>query len=281
MTEDKYYAAHQDYLYGIVPLMIHYAWHLHRQYPESLEMDFILSHYVDIYRKTLYCKEGTAPSDALFKDPEWNRITSAILDRYHQCSTDTTSERFERLCFEYLWPLMKPCMERESRPPRKGAARPYGAWSVTFRAVNVMSVHIANVYRPDSVFDHVDDFAEDLLHLILDTSRTNPCVDTVFCGSWMNNLPPFQALFPPEWVYHLHRPVRHNDTNGIWGQYMTRTGGFHVENAQFLRAQGRHRYPLIHSQCGINSCIAYLKSQGWKNKERTENQTCKMDGVFS
>lgn len=266
IEKDIFYQAHEAYIRNIVPLMMHYVWRLAKEPGNSLPD--MLERYVDLWRKTIYYL-GAAPSEPEFFSPIWAGIRSDLCNRYEQYGTNEDSSDFEKACFEYLWPLMEPKLFDDSRPPRKNEARPYGAWTITFRENNVLSLHIANVYRPDSVFDYSRDFATDLLYLIYDTCEQHPNLQTLFCGSWMNNLPPFQKFFPPEWVMNLHRPVYHNDTNGIWGQYVTRTGGFHEKNALRMRERGVHRYPLIHGQCSIASAISYLESEGWRTSRKS------------
>ena len=264
MISDACYDAHVEYVRGIIPLTAHYIWHVCRLEHPSKAPEFVLDHYVDLWRKTAYSDGVSSPSDPGFSHPRWSAMRRDLCDIYLQCRDDVDSCAFEARCMEYLWPFVEPALHRNAVPPRKGPTRPHGAWTATFRGARVMSLHIANVYRPDSVFDHSEEFATDLLRIIEDTCAEKPCIETVFCGSWMNNLPSFQRFFPPEWVFNLHRPVFHNDTNGIWGQYIRRTGGLHKRNACHLRTRGRHRYPLIHSQCSVKSAVAYLHARGWE-----------------
>ncbi|MCK5861764.1 MAG: hypothetical protein KAH38_04715 [Candidatus Hydrogenedentes bacterium] len=260
--KDLFYRAYETQIRGSIPLMMYYAWRWSKK-TDAPSLPNILDRYIDLWHKTIYY-ENTIPSEMEFSHPVWTDIRSNICTFYEHYGQENNSRDFENSCLEYLWPFMEPRIFDDSRPLRKNKTRPYGAWTVTFRENNVMSVHIANIYRPDSVFDHPMDFAADLLYLIYDTCDQHPNLQTLFCGSWLNNLPPFQKFFPPEWVINLHRPVYHNDTHGIWGQYITRTGGFHIKNAASLRERGFHRYPLIHGQCSLPSAITYLESEGWR-----------------
>lgn len=264
MIVDYYYENYKSYLCNIIPLKLFYAWTIYQQEGGRLPMAFILEHYVDFWRKTVYFDGVCAPSNTEFYHPEWIVLRAQLCGLHQECQKTEDSHTFEKEGFNLVWPHIEPAIKRDSPPPRKGAARPYGAWNVTFRSPTVVSIHITNVYRPDSIFDHPDEFAEDLLRLLIDIQDANPSIETLFCGSWLNNLPPFQRFFPPEWVFNLNNPVRRNDTNGLWGQYMSRTGGYHKKNGNWLRRTGYHRYPLIHSHCGILSATAYLKSNGWK-----------------
>ena len=262
--KDIFYLAHEDYVRNIVPLMLHYIWHWSKK-NKTFSVTEMLEQHVDLWRKTVYYEDGDLPSTPGFSNNAWTEIRNALcnlFDRYeHQ-------EDVEKSAMEYMWPILEPRLFKDSRPPRKNDDRPYGAWTITFRENNVLSVHIANVYRPDSIFDYSQDFATDLLFLIYDTCKQHPNLQTLFCGSWMNNIPPFQKFFPPEWIMNLHRPIYHNDTNGLWGQYVTRTGGFHAKNARRMQERGTHRYPLIHGQCSIASAITYLESEGWRSAQR-------------
>ncbi|MCP4640435.1 MAG: hypothetical protein GY851_08385 [bacterium] len=263
---DAHAEAYVDYVRGVIPLKIWHAWNLNRRADGRIPAAKVLEEYVDIWRKTRHYDGDTGPGHEGFASPEWDRMKCALLDLFAQHADDTTSETLEQASLDYLWPDVEPCIEKESRPPRKGEDRPFGCWTYTLRPNNEFSVHITNVYRPDSPFDHFDEYAADLLRIIRHGRQLHRERTTLFCGSWMNHLPPFRMLFPPVWGDNLHRPIPYNGSSGAWGQYMDRQGGFHRRNADRFRATGEHPYPLIHSLCDLDEAEGYLDRRGWEER---------------
>lgn len=255
---------HTEYLLGITRLRIHHAWTVARSQPMEFTFSRSLSECVDLWRNTTFSEGGNGPDCAEFSHPEWNRLLQDFLRLHTVWGRGADSHALEEACLERLWPMLEPRIATDARTPRKGPDRPHGAWFATLREDNQASIHLVNVFRPDSPFEHAAEFAGDLLRLLEDTSKKHPERTKLYCGSWMNNLPVFQAFFPPEWRKNLHRPVWLNGSPGIWGQYMDRCGGFHQVHADHLRKTGRHRFPLIHAFCGMGSAMDHLAAGRWK-----------------
>jgi hypothetical protein len=242
------------------------VWELARRSEDPVSVHESLDRYVDLYRKTRYYDGGLCPTDEGFVCQDWELVKyeiDSILQK-HEC--DTSSRRFERDCLALLWPLMEPRLERDAQPLRKGPERTHGCWTHTIREQTQLSLHIANVYRPESPFDRMDEFAGDLLSLIQEARASNPELDALFCATWMNHLPKFQALFPEDWIASFHDPCEYGNSNGTWGQYIDRRGGFHRKNAKRFRATGRHPLLLGGCKCDLDQAIRYLQDQGWKKR---------------
>jgi hypothetical protein len=251
------------YLREITKLEMFHVFDLSRR-PQPVAPAFALAQYTGLWARTVFHDGGSTPADADFAHPEWDHFKAELSRLFQEHAADAGSAALEEAALAYLLPFMAPCAYRNSRPPRKGPERPYGGWSCYIRNGQQVSIHIANVYRPDSPFDHIEDWTGDLLRLLVDIAADHPETDTLFCGSWLNNLPVFRALFPPAWTGSLADPCRYNGSIGIWGQYTARDGGFHEKNAASLRQTGEHPYPLIHASCPLDAAIEFLHNQEWK-----------------
>ncbi len=255
---------HTEYLLGVTRLKIHHAWAVARSQTHRFSFSKSLRECVDLWRNTSFYDGGDGPENPDFSHPEWERLCRDLVAAHVTWGGYADSHALEEACMERLWPMVEPRISTDAQPPRKGPDRPYGAWSATRREENQTSVHLVNTYRPDSPFEHAVEFAGDLLRLLDDTRRKEPEQTVLFCGSWMNSLPVFQAFFPPEWRKSLHRPVWLNGSQGIWGQYIDRCGGFHQVHAQHLRDTGRHAFPLVHACCGMDAAMDHLAAGRWK-----------------
>lgn len=219
---DAFAEAYVEYLEGVVPLSIWHAWDRSCRRADAVPLDDMLEQHTDLWRKTKYYGGKWSPGDEGAPPPDWMRMKADLTAMFDAHRGNDDSAVLEAACWDYLWPLMEPCVGKNARPPRKGPDRPFGCWTYYIRQGRQVSVHIANVYQPESPFERIDDFAGDLLALLTYAHAEHPEADLAFCGSWLNNLPPFQALFPPVWAETLAGVVRLNGSNGIWGQYMDR-----------------------------------------------------------
>lgn len=100
-----------------------------------------------------------------------------------------------------------------------------------------------------------------LLRLLLHVREERPQVETVWCGSWLNELSAFLDLFPDDWRGSLESRGRCNGTWGWWGQYMDHRGFFHHRRAQVLRSTGRHPYVASSAHCALDDLVAHLRQQ--------------------
>ena len=118
-----------------------------------------------------------------------------------------------------------------------------------------------NVYQPKSPLSEMRDaFMGTLLQLLKDTQQRRSDVKTVRCGSWLNSAPPFQDLFPKSWRESAIVSPKAGYTMGHWGQFMDRTGRFHIKNGAHLRATGEFLYPCSTCYAPIDEIVAHLEA---------------------
>ena len=103
-------------------------------------------------------------------------------------------------------------------------------------------------------------FRDTLLQLLRDTRARRPEAQIVWCGSWLNSAPPFLALFPESWRESAKVSRKSGVGMGHWGQFMDRTGRFHVRNGEHLRATGAFPYPSRSCHAPLDEIIAHLEA---------------------
>jgi hypothetical protein len=95
--------------------------------------------------------------------------------------------------------------------------------------------HFYNAACPESPFADAEALRDDLRHCVHASSREVPGVEWVQCGSWVNNLPPFQSLFPPAYVASMVATRPEAKTGcGWWGQFVTSEGSLTEARARRL-----------------------------------------------
>ena len=216
-----------------------------------------LNERVNIFRHTSLAKGGKHPTKG-DKMPEWDAILAAVEKVFDTHLHDVDTSELENKSLNLFWPIL----EARINTFRIGLTeeRPYEAWSRDHHE-NFVNIHIHNTYLPESPLSEKRiEFAAALIRLLEDTQKSNPEVDTVSCGSWLNSVPTFLDLFPKRW--HLNarsgRNVRY--TLGHWGQFTTRTGDFHAKNGASFRATGEFPYPSLGCSDGIDAVLDHLRS---------------------
>jgi len=265
---DAFYEAYADYVRNVIPLKIWHVWDLSRRATEPVPVSDALVSHVDIFRKTHYYRKRKYWDFWEGKIPEWEETKARICEIFERHVQDRTSEAIERACLDYLWPLMEPCIQHLSRPLVEKEDRPYGCWDCQLKEdePNVVVVHFANAYQPESPFRCMERCAEELLQAMRDLKTQHAERDTLIVSSWLNSFLPFHAFFPPVWPQNMRGRQTQSATYGIWGQYMDRRGAFHRENARRFRQTGEHPYPLRTSRCSIEEEVRYLEREGWKKR---------------
>lgn len=161
----------------------------------------------------------------------------------------TLRDAAERTDAQFMRGLMrlKPWCAREldaasvswpSTRPFAGAIGPFqfelAQYHVDPQAPHHLTVHARNCYRPESPFDHADRLRTSLLSVLDEAGERRPDVEWIQCGSWLNSLPSFAALFPPIWREAARRDV-------------DRRGALHERMATQFRRTGQ--FPFAHLLC--------------------------------
>lgn len=262
ISRDPLVRARADYVRGALALMIRHTWDLCHLPHGPAPLFEALDKCVNIYRMTSLYDGRHDPTDPAFRSRDWEGIKAGLRKRFmaHEDKGDVAA--LEQDALEYLWPLLESRIERDAVPVRKGPDRPFGCWTAHYEGDRV-TLDIANAFQPASPFEHMDEFAGDLLNLLEDARARAQRPSAVACRSWLNHFPPFQALFPKTWRDHPGPTERRAADMGIWGQYMDRRGGFHRAHAARYRAARAHPYPCSWASCGIDEAIEHLGQQRW------------------
>lgn len=250
----------EDYVRNVAPLMIWHAWDLSRRKANPVPPWDGLDKFVDLYRLTIYNLRNANPAwGQNFHDPHWNALKKRILGVMEAHSSDADSANIESACFEFLWPLMEPRIDQDSRSNAAEPESPYGCWGSDV-GESLVALHIHNANRPDSPFSDMPVLASDLLRLLKDAKSSNPRVEQVRCATWLNNLPIFQSLFPPAWLGTKDLVTPIGSGAGLWGQYLDRRGAFHHGHARKFRDSGCHPNACFSCHCGYGEAVAHLEN---------------------
>lgn len=247
--------AHVEYVRQFVKLSL---WYVHQAAStEQLPLPDLINQRVDIYRLTDLFHNGKHPAHG-HDDPQWN----ALLDQLERVYRDHhgNSAAFEQAGLNLLWPHLE--LKAKSRQPRPTpASRPFECWlyRIHLEYTDRIDLHINNAYAPQSpLSERWPDFARSLLRLVRHVQQEHPQITTVACGSWLNDVPPFQKLFPPVWLESAQTVQPLDYTQGHWGQFKTRGGEFHVRNAAYFRDNGRPPFRQLRCRCRIGDLHDWL-----------------------
>lgn len=262
MTDKSHFKTFTDFTDGSLRLMVCYARELvyHREPPVTLHN--ALDIRVDILRKTtLY--DGRHPGLGLDPPiPEWDELKArleAILARHSQ---DEDTGALEEACLSILWPLVEPTLKDAYSRSREFSAGPFGCWRFGYKEPErTIDLHFANAFVPESPFapQHRRQVVHDLRSLLDEAVRDHPNAQSVQCFSWLNRLPPFLAIFPPNWAPTFDEWEYSSGTAGHWGQYMDRRGAFHQANAANLKRTGHHPYACGRCHCSVQDLQRHLR----------------------
>jgi hypothetical protein len=214
-----------------------------------------LNERVNIFRHTSLMYGGKHPT----KDdiPEWNAILADLEKVFDAHINDEDTAKLEDKGLAVLLPILEAKIDRFKLG--RTEPRPYEAWTCDVWK-NHVNIHIANTYLPESpLSEKRTEFAAALIRLLEDTQQSNPEVDTVSCGSWLNSVPTFLELFTEQWKRDgkAGRNVRY--TLGHWGQFTDRRGDFHARNGARFRDTGGFPYPALGCNDLIEAVLAHLR----------------------
>ena len=236
-------------------------WYAHKRIREG-ESDFedAINVRVNIYRNTSLSDGKRHPSQGEV-GPEWAEILDRLRVVVNTHMNDPSTERLEEAGLDLLWPYMKACLLEDSNPLPPLENRPYECWSYNYGPRGV-HLHIANLYQPRSPLSNMYiPFAAALIRLLHAVRAEQPDIEIVRCGSWLNSVPPFQALFPTRWKQSAQPRLEVRYTMGYWGQFMNRRGNFHARNGARFRETGAFPLPNLGCECPIIEVIDHLRKR--------------------
>jgi len=235
-------------------------WYVHKVLHEG-EADFAraVNTRVNIYRNTSLYDGQNHPAHGEV-GPEWGEVLARLKEIYDRHRDDPSSASFEAEGLALLWPCLEGRLGRGQGRGGSRPDRPYECWTFDYNRPDRLSIHIANVYRPRSpLSDMRVPFAASLFRLLRDSRTRRPEVEVVRCGSWLNSMPPFQALFPDPWMQSARPSLEVRYTMGHWGQFEDRKGDFHTRNGAAFRETGAFPYACLTCECPIEKVLAHLK----------------------
>jgi len=261
MTILKTYDEHLAYLHDIVRLQLHFLWRWLAAHPEE-EFCHALHERVDIYRKTDVNPEGLNPAQLHWDNPRWLAMEADVAALYRQHRADETPDAFEERAFAVFAPSVT------ARAPRDFLDRSgidgYTYGSIRFDSPgkdspSLIGIHIANTVAPRSIFDDPAYLPQCLLEVMRRAEETYGA-DTLATFTWLNAVPKWLALFPPEWQDNLEPPNEDILWHyGYWGQFINARGAFNAPLAQQLRATGRLPYLPRASRCSFAALRQHLR----------------------
>jgi hypothetical protein len=197
--------------------------------------------YCNVYRKE------TAKSE----NAEYQKLVGSL----EQCWNDAGDEAFPSRAWELIEPNTSSRLRDILEPAKESILRSFAGFTYEFHpeyagpeTPDWLTLHFRNYFAPDSPFQHVPELVAGLLEILENAQRKRPKVTQVQCASWLNNLEPFQKLFPEEWM--TRSSVCSLGGNlGWWGQFIDRTGQLHQRNAALFRETGEFLYPNRHCRC--------------------------------
>ena len=258
-------AARTELADGIVRLSLWYAWH-RMQDSCAREYDDSFADAVDVRT----CLQGQTD----LRGSDWHAARRQLQAVFGRCAGGNDTCQLEEQGTAVVWPAVK------RRVAQLGPVvampthlRPFECWSCDREVVPPFSgerlnIHIDNVYTPESpLSERRVEFAASLLRMLLIERARLPEVTTVICDSWLCSVPSFLELFPDEFrASAVPRPELRNGLrgdpvtggSGWWGQFTSRTGGFHANNAADFRRTGKFPHATVACRADISAIIDVL-----------------------
>lgn len=248
------YAPFEGYVTGIAKLMLRHIWQLAKTHKCSAGQQLAnvawLARLITLDQRV---RESTAENQV----PHWPEIRAKITNLLDACKTDTQIDSTIDECMAMLRPILERRFVKNYCFPK----RDFICWWYTIhRQETLVAIHLINGVQPGSPFDAFGSFAADMLRAIQDARSKFPNIKLVEIGSWLNQLPKFQQLWPDSFKNNQHILNRTGGFGpGAWGQYMTADGGFHFAKARSLLKTGHHPFFLTEAQCDADQTVAHLK----------------------
>lgn len=248
------YAPLKEYVTKVIPLMLEHAWQQKRKNNTSAFDELLCSGWI--------CRLITVDKRVLNRDEQnqihgWPEVREYLIKCLDACKDETQFPAMLHSCMKCIQPILESRFEENYRFPK----RMFHCWWYTIHDDNThLALHLINAYQPESPFDHLNHFVATMLQAVEQAIAAYPNIRIVSCGSWLNQLPKFQQLWPDS--FKQNQKIL-NETGGFgpgaWGQYMTTAGGFSEAKADILRTTGKHPFALTEAQSPVVEVIAHLK----------------------
>ena len=261
-------------------------WLTRKYCSEGMQLEEAFSDGTPVYRLTTLwdgINHPAHPSPGWY-DKRWESLLEQLkfIFTHHQQVEKTDTLEDEGL--ELLWPFLAPRIKQDSKlwpwiPSVYGTTVCedcvfgfflYGISESQPRKHKQLDLHMGNCFAPNSPFKDMQARANELEQLLENARTREPNLRSVCCGSWLNSFKPFQTLFPPEWCKNSSpaSPIAYG--YDLWGQMMSRSGGYHKRNGDYLRENGKFPYEAVKCKCTIESLLRHLHNTF---KERMPNKS--------
>lgn len=248
------YAPLKEYVINIIPLILQHIWHQKKINNSSSLQELIHSGWI--------CRLITLDNRVLNSNRQdeikgWTELRGYLI----QCIDDCRDENGLALMTDNCMKAIQPVLQNRFIENYHFPQREFHCWWYTIHEDGThLALHLINAYQPESPFDHLYHFQQTMLKAVEHALVTYPPIRNISCGSWLNQLPKFQQLWPESF---LHNQKVLNETGGFgpgaWGQYMTTNGGFNHAKAGLLLKTGKHPFALTESYSTVEEVTDHLK----------------------
>lgn len=250
------YAPMRTYVMGVVPLLLEHIWQLKTNNNSSAQDELLncawISRLITLDKRVL--------------DPEkqdeiigWTEMRTDLIKNIDQCKEKKGVPFMLEECMKGIVPVLEKRFKENYHFP----VRSFHCWWYTIHDDDThLALHLINAYQPDSPFQHLNHFLTTMLQAVEHAIAAYPHIQKVSCGSWLNQVPKFQRLWPDS--FQQDQKIL-NETGGFgpgaWGQYMTTEGGFNEAKADSLRRTGKHPFALTEAHSSLEEVTAHIKKR--------------------
>ena len=204
------------------------------------------------------------------REPAWLAFAAALERRLAAGQALGLAELTEAVYGDLIAPVVEEGLRKDR--PTWAEPCPFGAFSYTLNG-EYAALHFHNVYMPGSPFREPAQLVRSLRDIAADLRRREPGIGRIGVDSWVNNLRPFQALFPPAYGGSL-TPTDPDSKGGLgwWGQFILRTGHFNEERAQRLRQTRQFDFLRLHGECAFEDFCRHIERDTAEEETRRHGE---------
>lgn len=249
------YSPLKPYVEKVIPLMLKHTWILKNKLDSDTEYQLRQSLWIG---RLITLDSRIVQIETENEIEGWPQLRAKIIQQINNCTSSENLGKMTNNVLNLIGPILSKNYIDKYRIPK----RQFNSWWYTIhRQKTLVAVHLINSYQPESPFTHQKSFANDLLRAIKHAKTANSEITTVECGSWLNQYPKFQQLWPKSFIENQKIINKAGGAGpGAWGQYMGADGSFLEKNATYLLKYDEHPYSLTQAQVPIDELIIYLEN---------------------